>query len=64
MYGWLLLSARMGVPSIFQAQTWPSVSVMMAWFLSAVILLAFMPSGRLTALGLVVLLARYQGCPL
>ena len=58
MYGWLLMSARMGVASVFEDQTWPFLSVMMAWFLSAVILLAFMPSGRLTAVGSVVLSAR------
>ena len=60
VYGWFPLSARMGVSPGFHAQTWPSQSVMMAWFLSAVILLAFMPSGGLTAVGLVVLSARYQ----
>ena len=58
MYCWFPLSVRLGASPGFQAQTWPSMLVMMAWSLLAVILLVCTPSGRLTAVRLLVLLVR------
>ena len=63
MYCWLPLSARVGLPAGCQVQMRPSLPVMMARLSLAVILLAFMPSGRLTAAESAVLSARYQACP-
>ena len=63
VYCWLPSSARLGALPGFQAQTWPSVPVMMAWSLSPAILPAFMLSGRLLVAELVVLSFRYWVCP-
>ena len=63
MYCLFPLSARTGVLPGFHVQTRPSVSVINAWSLLAMARLVFAPSGRLRAVGLVVLSVRYQACP-